>query len=617
MNINYSRTFHRSSSEGPRSFVHFLLEPLYKLFSITLAESNEHIKQTYLELGVTLKKYELEMDVAPLLRLALSRFFGTANGFVDMVTTHLPNPLQNATNWLEHTYSGSLSDPIVEIMQTCDSEAPLVIHIAKLYPKNDASSFDAFGRILSGTVKMGQSVNVLGEGYSIEDEEDSVVAQISQVSFYQSRYQIHTPEVSCGNLVLLGGVSASLVKTGTLVDLNVSMSIFAPLHHVTRSVVKVAIEPVQPSELPKMLEGLRKINKSYPLAVTKVEESGEHILLGTGELYMDCILHDLRRLYTEIEIKVSDPVTKFSETVSETSAFKCFAESPNRKNKLTMLSLPLDKSVGYAIEQGELDLKNPSFQKKLEEEFDWDVLASRSIWAFGPDNRGPNVLMDDTLPTEVDKNILYTVKESIKQGFQWGTREGPLCDEPMKYCQFKLIDAQIASEPMYRGGGQLIPTTRRLVHSSFLMATPRLMEPIFFAEIQTPAECISAVYSVLTRRRGHITQEIPKSGSPLYTVKAYIPVIDSFGFETDLRTHTQGQAFSQHMFDHDRIVPGDPVDKSIVLRPLEPAPTSHLARDFMIKTRRRKGLSEDVAIAKYFDEPMLLELAQQSLDLDG
>ncbi|KAJ1506781.1 U5 small nuclear ribonucleoprotein component, partial [Coelomomyces lativittatus] len=67
------------------------------------------------------------------------------------------------------------------------------------------------------------------------------------------------------------------------------------------------------------------------------------------------------------------------------------------------------------------------------------------------------------------------------------------------------------------------------------------------------------------------------------------------------------------MFDHDRIVPGDPVDKSIVLRPLEPAPTSHLARDFMIKTRRRKGLSEDVAIAKYFDEPMLLELAQQSL----
>jgi U5 small nuclear ribonucleoprotein component len=51
-------------------------------------------------------------------------------------------------------------------------------------------------------------------------------------------------------------------------------------------VVKEACEPLQPSEHPKMLDGIRKINKSYPLLTTKVEESGEHILIGTGELYM-------------------------------------------------------------------------------------------------------------------------------------------------------------------------------------------------------------------------------------------------------------------------------------------------------------------------------------------
>lgn len=92
--------------------------------------------------------------------------------------------------------------------------------------------------------------------------------------------------------------------------------------------------------------------------------------------------------------------------------------------------------------------------------------------------------------------------------------------------------------------------------------------------------------------RGHVTQDIPKPGSPLYTVKAYIPVIDSCGFETDLRTHTQGQAFCQQIFDHWQIVPGDPLDNSIVLRPLEPSPAQHLARDFMVKTRRRKVNSE-------------------------
>lgn len=118
-----------------------------------------------------------------------------------------------------------------------------------------------------------------------------------------------------------------------------------------------------------------------------------------------------------------------------------------------------------------------------------------------------------------------------------------------------------------------------------------------------------------SRRRGHPTQDLAKPGSPLYTVKAVIPVIDSFGFETDLRTHTQGQAFCVSVFSHWQIVSGDPLDKSIQIRPLEPQPAPHLAREFMVKTRRRKGLSEDVSINKFFDDPMLLELAKQDVVL--
>lgn len=103
----------------------------------------------------------------------------------------------------------------------------------------------------------------------------------------------------------------------------------------------------------------------------------------------------------------------------------------------------------------------------------------------------------------------------------------------------------------------------------------------------------------------------------MYTVTAHLPLIESFGFETDLRTHTQGQAMCLSVFDHWELVPGDPLDKQIVLRPLEPAPPEALAREFMVKTRRRKGLSEDVSINKFFDDPMLLELAKQDADLQG
>ena len=53
--------------------------------------------------------------------------------------------------------------------------------------------------------------------------------------------------------------------------------------------------------------------------------------------------------------------------------------------------------------------------------------------------------------------------------------------------KFKIMDAAIAEEPLARGGGQLIPTARRVCYSAFLMATPRLMEPVYYVEIQTPA----------------------------------------------------------------------------------------------------------------------------------
>lgn len=132
------------------------------------------------------------------------------------------------------------------------------------------------------------------------------------------------------------------------------------------------------------------------------------------------------------------------------------------------------------------------------------------------------------------------------------------------------------------------------------------MEPVYYVEVQAPADCISAVYTVLARRRGHVTQDTPKAGSPLYTVKALIPVIDANGFETDLRTATQGQAFCQQVFDHWSIVPGDPTDTSVRLRPLEPASGQALARDLVLKTRRRKGLGDQIAVSKYLDDEFVV-----------
>jgi hypothetical protein len=103
-----------------------------------------------------------------------------------------------------------------------------------------------------------------------------------------------------GSLVLLGGIDETISKTATLVpDFwdQEEVHIFKPLQFTTAAVVKIATEPLNPSELPKMVEGLRRINKSYALVTTKVEESGEHTILGTGELYLDSLMKDLREMY--------------------------------------------------------------------------------------------------------------------------------------------------------------------------------------------------------------------------------------------------------------------------------------------------------------------------------
>ncbi|XP_035749888.1 116 kDa U5 small nuclear ribonucleoprotein component isoform X4 [Egretta garzetta] len=459
------------TSSSQRSFVEFILEPLYKILAQVVGDVDTTLPRTLDELGIHLTKEELKLNIRPLLRLVCKKFFGEFTGFVDMCVQHIPSPKVGAKTKIEHTYTGGVDSDLGEAMSECDPD---------------------------------------------------------------------------------------------------------------------------------------------------VEESGEHVILGTGELYLDCVMHDLRKMYSEIDIKVADPVVTFCETVVETSSLKCFAETPNKKNKITMIAEPLEKGLAEDIENEVVQITWN--RKKLGEffqtKYDWDLLAARSIWAFGPDATGPNILVDDTLPSEVDKSLLGSVKDSIVQGFQWGTREGPLCDELIRNVKFKILDAVIAQEPLHRGGGQIIPTARRVVYSAFLMATPRLMEPYYFVEVQAPADCVSAVYTVLARRRGHVTQDAPIPGSPLYTIKAFIPAIDSFGFETDLRTHTQGQAFSLSVFHHWQIVPGDPLDKSIVIRPLEPQPAPHLAREFMIKTRRRKGLSEDVSISKFFDDPMLLELAKQDVVLN-
>ncbi|GFE54716.1 elongation factor 2 family protein [Babesia ovis] len=599
------------------SFVAFILEPLYKIFSHVASDEREELTPILEQLGVALRSSDYRMDTTKILQKVFSIMFNDPTGFVNFVVANVPPPTETGKTMIDTLYTGERGTQICEGIEKCDPEAQLMIHIVKNYYRLDTNSFDIFGRVMSGTVKKGQRIKILGQGYTLDDDEDVQIRNVGALWISEGRYRVEVNSVPAGNWVLISGIDLCSNKTMTVTSADdvYGAEIFRIQTRMLAAepVFKVAIEPLNPSELPRMVEGLRRIDRSYPAIKTRVEESGEHVVLGTGELYLDCALHDLRRLYGDLEVKISDPVVRFTETIMEQSATKCYSETQNQKNKLCFIAEPLEQGIASAIDEGIINASMPSGQMSsiFMEQYSWDILAARSIWCFGPDNSGPNILLDDVLPSNPVKGAIGTIKGAIIQGFNWACKEGPLVEEPFRNTKFKLIDAEIAEEPLMRSAGQIIPAARRAVYGSFLLSTPRLMEPVVYAEITCPADCVSSAYSILSRRRGHVLKDLPKPGTPFYEVHAYLPAIESFGFETDLRVHTHGQAFCITLFDHWNIVPGDPLDKSIVLKTLEPAPIPHLAREFMVKTRRRKGLAEDITINKYFDATMLQALGEE------
>lgn len=95
-----SRRFTRKQSdpEQNRTFIHFILNPLYKIYSNVLSEDTDALRETLASLGITLKPVIYKMDVRPLLKVVLDQFFGSSTGLVDVIVEHIPSPVENAAN---------------------------------------------------------------------------------------------------------------------------------------------------------------------------------------------------------------------------------------------------------------------------------------------------------------------------------------------------------------------------------------------------------------------------------------------------------------------------------------------------------------------------------------
>lgn len=629
------------TGDQKRTFVSFVLEPYYKLHTAVLSEDIDDLTK-FLQRNSLLsdsggksynthgngsvRRKHLNADLKKMLKEVNSRCFGMGDlsGFTEMLVDRLESAADGPSNtlnalkkpdWPDGHLLSNLQLEWLRAMDSCDSNvsAPMSAFVSKLVPDELGTRFDCLLRVLSGRIQVGSTVCVLGNSYDeLTNREDVASAVVGAIYIPCARFKIEVKEAVAGQIVLVRGIEKTISKSATVVTPSLvtkgdALALKKICDFLPPAVVKVSVEPVRPSELPKMVSSLRRCVSSYPGLVTKVEETGEHTLIGNGEMYMDCVLRDLREAFDKVEVKVSDPVVPFAETVSETSFLQCHADTPNSQNRIVMVAEPLEETILHALEDGKLD-SGGNLRGRLRE-YGWDALAAKSLWTFGPDpGVGPNALTNDVL-IEDSRLKADLLRDSIVQGFCWAVREGPLADEPVRGVKIRLLDANVAENETARSPAQVIPTARRVVFSSMLTASPRLMEPIYSVEIVGTSEAMTVAEQLASRRRGLVVSQSDVVGTPLRRKVLHMPVLDSFGFEPDLRSLSHGAAFCVQTFDHWASMPGDPLDKSVQLRPLEAARRHELARECMVKTRRRKGLGDDVSLAKYLEDPLLAEIA--------
>jgi len=369
------------------------------------------------------------------------------------------------------------------------------------------------------------------------------------------------------------------MKQGTLATAEDAHCIRVMKYSVS-PVVRVAVDVKNANDLPKLVEGLKKLSKSDPLVQCITEESGEHIIAGCGELHVEICLKDLVEEYAKCEIKKGDPVVTYKETVTEESSQMCLSKSPNKHNRLFLKGMPLTDDLSAMIEEEKVGPKSDPKErtKILVDQFEWVKDETQKIWCFGPDTNGPNMLIDVAKGAQ----FLNEIKDSMDSAFQWATKEGAMCEENMRGIRFNIHDVTLHTDAIHRGGGQLIPTARRVYYACELTATPKFQEPVFLCEIQTPDDVVGGIYQTLTQRRGIVISEEPIPGTPLVNMKAHLPVGESFGFTQALRAATSGRAFPQCVFDHWEEMSGDPLE------------VGSKSNDIVESIRKRKGLKPGV-----------------------
>lgn len=574
---------------GKRMFNEYIYKPIKNLYDAILANNDIKIANILTRFDHRLNNEEKLLETSDLYKKLFKRIYPLSPVIKKLIAFHLPSPKEAQKYRVDVLYGGPLSedDEIYKGIKNCDPNGPTVFFTSLMVPVDKdggGSRFNAFGRLFSGTIKSGDKVTIMTENFEHgQNKEVMFNKNVQKIIKMVAAKTYSLDESSAGSIIALCGIDQYLTKSGTITSLTNPEQLYPikTVKFVVSTVVQVAIKAKNPSDLPKLAEGLRRLSKSDPIIKCTTSENGENIIACVGELHAEVSVNALAR-FSGIELVVSEPVVPLRETILEASGKVCLKKSANKHNRIYMTAEPLSDELINDLESNEYNVKDAkNLYDLLVKKHNWDPNHARKVWGMAPHLSPSNLIVDCTTGLA----YLNEIKSGVISGLLNAVENGIICGEPLRGIRFNIVDVTLHADAIHRGLGQIMPCTRDCIYACVLANNPTLYEPIFSISVATTKDKIGTVYSSISYKRGEILGEESDDGTPTVNISGNLPVIESFGFDNYIKQKTSGQAFPSMSFSHWKQM------------------DEKLKNEYIPKTRQRKGLTPDVPkLENYLDK---------------
>jgi len=462
----------------------------------TIAEFDDSVMEKYFddpssitadEIHSAIRKGTIAMQINPMICGSSFKNKGVQT-LLDAVCAYLPSPLD--TPAIE---GHDLNDPDKIIIRKPESDEPLTALAFKIATDPYVGRL-CFFRVYSGEMSAGSYVLNARTGKK---------ERISRLFQMHSNKQNPMEKIGCGDIG--AGVGFKDIRTGdTLCEEN--HPVVLESMEFPDPVIGIAVEPKTQKDMDKLSTGLAKLAEEDPtFRVESNEDTGQTVIKGMGELHLEIIIDRLRREF-KVECNQGRPLVSYKEAITQT------------------------------VDLREVYKKQTGGRGKFA-----DIIVS--VGPADADFDGRLQFVDEVKGGNVPKEYI----PSVQAGFQKAMNNGVLAGYQLDKLKVVLKDGSF--HPVDSDQLSFEICAIQAFKNACVKAGPVLMEPIMKIEVVTPEESMGDVISDLNKRRGQVEgMESSRTGARI--VKAKVPLAETFGYVTALRTITSGRATSSMQFSH-------------------------------------------------------------------